>query len=151
SLIISTPLGETVDVRLMYPACVVMIEEREFQANLIELPILEFDVILAMDWLSVNHATMDCYRKIIMFKIDGEIKFIFHGGESDSSGNLISAVAARRLLKKSCQGYLAHMKDLNTEISPLQEIPIVREYPNVFLEELPGLPPEREIEFDIEL
>src|SRR5262249_17167390 len=150
-LVISTPLGETVDVIFMYSTCVVKIEGREFQVNLIELSILEFDVILGMDWLLANHATMDCYRKTIMFKLIGEIEFIFYGDRSDSPGNLISAMAARRLLRKGCQGYLAHVRDTSIEVSSLQEIPVVREYPNLFPEELPGLPPEREIEFDIDL
>src|SRR5262249_25278908 len=104
-LVISTPLGETVDVIFMYSVCVVKIEGREFQANLIELPILEFDVILGMDWLSAHQATMDCYRKTIMFKLMGEIEFIFYGDRSDSPGNLISAMVARRLFRKGCQGY----------------------------------------------
>src|SRR5262249_27131485 len=151
SLVISIPLGEMVDVIFMYSACVVKIEGREFQANLIELPILEFDVILGMDWLSTNHATMDCYRKTIMFKLMGEIEFIFYGDQSHSPGNLISAMAARRLLRKGCQGYVAHVRDTSIEVSSLQEILVVKEYPDVFPEELPDLPPEREIEFDIDL
>ena len=51
-LTISTPVGEPVEVRYMYPACVVEIEERVLPADLIELAILDFDVILGMDWLS---------------------------------------------------------------------------------------------------
>src|SRR5262249_21380025 len=132
-------------------ACMIKIEEREFQAELIELPILEFNVILGMDWLSANHVTMDCYRKTLLFHTNGELEFIFHGDRSDSPGNLISAIAARRLLRNGCQGYLALMRDVSIKVSPLQEIPVTREYPDVFPEELPSLPLEREIEFEIEL
>src|SRR5262249_14152387 len=89
-LAISTPLGESINVRYMYSACMVKIEGREFQAELIELPILEFDVILGMDWLSANHVTMDCYMKTLLVCTDGEIEFIFHGDWNDSPRNLIS-------------------------------------------------------------
>src|SRR5262249_48166647 len=94
---------------------------------------------------------MDCYRKTLLFHTDGEIEFIFHGDWSDSPGNFISAVTAKRLRKKGCQGYLAHVRDVSVEVNPLQEIPVVREYPDVFPEELPGLPLETEFEFEIEL
>src|SRR5262249_33085143 len=93
----------------------------------------------------------DCYRKTIMFKLMGEIEFIFYNDWSDSTGNLISTMAAKRLLRKGYQGYLAHVRNTSIEVSPLQEILVVREYLDVFLEELPRLPPKREIEFDIDL
>ena len=65
-LTISTPVGEPVEVRYMYPACVVEIKERVLPADLIELAILDFDVILGMDWLAKNHATINCYEKCVM-------------------------------------------------------------------------------------
>ena len=48
-LAIETPLGETIVVRHMYPICVVEVEGRIFPANLIDLKVLKFDVILGMD------------------------------------------------------------------------------------------------------
>ena len=64
-LAISTPLGEMLEVNYMYRSCEIVIGDRILYADLIELPILEFDVILGMEWLSANYATMDCYRKKI--------------------------------------------------------------------------------------
>ena len=64
---------------------------------------------------------------------------------------MISAITAKRLLRKGCQAYLAHVIDTKLEGPKLENIPIVSEFPDVFLEELPGLPPDREIEFSIEL
>ena len=60
-------------------------------------------------------------------------------------------IRARRSLDKGCQGFLAYV--INDEAEPIdvQSIPIAREYPDVFSRELPGLPPEREVEFTIEL
>ncbi|KAL8108793.1 hypothetical protein AgCh_025036 [Apium graveolens] len=50
-----------------------------------------------------------------------------------------------------CEAYLAHVVDTKKETPILDEIPIVREFPDVFPEELPGLPPNQEIEFSIDL
>ena len=67
-LAISTPLGEIVEVNYMYRSCEIMIGDIILLDDLIELLILEFDVILGMEWLSDNYGTMDCYRKKITFK-----------------------------------------------------------------------------------
>ena len=64
-LAIGIPLGETIVVRHMYPMCVIEVEGRIFPINLIELKVLDFDIILGMDWLSKNYATIDCHDKCI--------------------------------------------------------------------------------------
>ena len=61
----STPLGETLEVKHMYPTYVVETEERVLLADLIKLAVLDVDVILGIDWLSENYATINCYEKYI--------------------------------------------------------------------------------------
>ena len=58
---------------------------------------------------------------------------------------------ARRLLRKECQGYLAYAMNREVEPVELQQIPVVSEFEDLFLKDLTGLPPEREIEFSVEL
>ena len=60
---------------------------------------------------------------------------------------------AWKMLANGCQGYLANMVDKNIEVEDLlpENVPIVKEYVDVFPENLPGLPPEREISFEIKL
>ena len=64
---------------------------------------------------------------------------------------MISAFRAKRLLRKGCQGYLAHVVDTRKEVLKLDDIPVVREFLDVFLEDLLGIPIDREIEFSIDL
>ena len=64
---------------------------------------------------------------------------------------VISALRAKRLLRKGCQRYLAHVVDTRKEVLKLDDIPVVRDFPNVFPEDLPGMPIDREIEFSIDL
>jgi len=59
-------------------------------------------------------------------------------------------VTARKLLRKGCTTYLAYVVDLEKKEIELDKIPVVREFPDVFSKELPGLPPEREVEVSIE-
>ena len=64
---------------------------------------------------------------------------------------VISTLRAKHLLRKGCQGYLAHVVDTRKEVSKLDDMHIVKEFPNVFPENLPGIPIDREIEFSIYL
>ncbi|KAL4016296.1 hypothetical protein IC575_023944 [Cucumis melo] len=100
-LSVSTPSGECMLSKEKVKACQIEIAGHVIEVTLIVLDMLDFDVILGMDWLAANHASIDCSRK-----------------EADVS---------------------------------LSSEPVVRDYPDVFPEELPGLPPHREVEFAIEL
>ncbi|KAL8097604.1 hypothetical protein AgCh_030656 [Apium graveolens] len=58
---------------------------------------------------------------------------------------------ARRMLRKGNEAYLAYVVDTQKEVPNLQDIPVVNEFEDVFPQDLPGLPPDRVIEFAIEL
>ena len=75
----------------------------------------------------------------------------YQGNRSDILPCLISALTARKLLAKGCQGILAYMLDTKMKVPNLGEIPVVKDFLDVFPEELPGLPPDREIEFGIDV
>ena len=64
---------------------------------------------------------------------------------------MITAMQAKRMLRQGCAGYLANVLDLHHEGEGLENLPIVKEFPDVFPDELPGLPPDREMEFFIDL
>ena len=65
--------------------------------------------------------------------------------------NLISAITTRKMLKRGCRGYLAVVKDVQADKGSVNRVPVVCEFQDVFPEEFPGLPPEREIEFCIDV
>ncbi|KAL5773478.1 hypothetical protein ACOSQ2_013402 [Xanthoceras sorbifolium] len=82
------------------------------------------------DTLSRHHATVDCFQKEVSFGRVGELEVIF-----------------RRL----CQGYLVYAIEMRGSEARLEDISVVREFPDVYPEDLLGLPPDREVEFQIEL
>nr|CAN61139.1 hypothetical protein VITISV_009489 [Vitis vinifera] len=118
--------------------------------DLVLLDLQDFDVILGMDWLASYHASVNCFEKRVTFSIPGQPKFSFERKHVDRPLCMISALRASSLLKKGCQGFLASVMSNESDLK-LEDIPIVREYPDVFPEDLPGLPPEREVEFTIDL
>ena len=75
----------------------------------------------------------------------------YQGDRSAISPCLISALTARKLLAKRCQGILAYVLDTKKKVPVLEEIPVVKDFLDVVLEELPRLPPRKENEFGIDV
>lgn len=112
--------------------CPITIEGRELIADLILLSMQNFDVILGIEWLASYHAILVCFGKRVIFQIPEQSEFIFHGDRAPPS--VLEAVIGKE-----------------TKEAKLKDLLIIRDFPEVFLEDLPGLPPSREIEFTIEL
>ena len=75
----------------------------------------------------------------------------FRGIRRELSSNIISAMAAQRMLRKGCQGYLAYVVETEKEGILVDEIPVFIEFPDVFPDDIAGLPLDREVEFTIDL
>ena len=150
-LTVTKPVGKQVECSTYYPSCTVKIDGVTFPADLILLDIPDFDVISGMDWLSDQHATMDCFNKTISFKLDGtSSKVKFHGEKRVSQASLISTLSTVKLLRSGCEGFIAFFIE-DKQSQGVEKILVVCEFPDVFPEEIPGLPPVREVKFTIEL
>ncbi|XP_068314896.1 uncharacterized protein [Pyrus communis] len=136
----SMPRGETCYVSWEYQGCPVLVEDVIMPANLVPLDIVDFDVILGMDWLHYNCAKLDYYEKTVTFHRPGLHVVTFVGERSGLRHGVISTVRVKRLLRKRCQGYLAYVV-LNADTSThVEGVRVVRQ----FLDDLPRLPPDRE-------
>ena len=140
---VTNPLGHSVKVNEVYKNCPLVIHDREFSIDLIALPFHEFDLILGMDWLSKHQAIIDCDKKIVVLKCLDQSEVIVHGIRSGPLSKIISAMQARRFLKKGCEAFLALVLDSKRGQVKLEDIPMVKEFPVVFPEKLPGLPPQK--------
>ncbi|KAG5536039.1 hypothetical protein RHGRI_023734 [Rhododendron griersonianum] len=148
---VSQPMGSGVICSTVYKACDILIGSAHLLVDLIPLNMSHFDVILGMDWLTSNFATIDCIAKRVMIQIPDKGDITFEGKAVVPPPYLISAMHARRLINKGCQGYLCSILTTESGVTTLQDIPIVNEFPDVFPEDLPGLLVDREIEFVIDL
>ena len=150
-LLVTSPLGHSVRVNRVYKNCPLMVHDREFSVDLIALPFHEFDLILRMDWLSKHRAIVDCDKTIVMLKCPDLSEVRILGIRSESVPKILLAMKARRFLRKGCEAFLALVLDSKREQVNLENIPVIREFPDVFPEELPGVPPEREVDLSIEV
>ncbi|XP_042432594.1 uncharacterized protein LOC122019163 [Zingiber officinale] len=151
TLAVSLPSGEILNIGQEIRDCPLDFEGQTLIVDLQVLDMLEFDIILGMDWLVRYYATVDCSARVVTFRPPGLPSWVFMGTK-DEGISVISAMQAQRLLSQGCRGYLLSMIKIDQDTTTqLSDISIVQEYPDVFPEELPGLPPKRQVEFTIEL
>ncbi|XP_070056499.1 uncharacterized protein [Nicotiana tomentosiformis] len=148
---VSTPIGDSVVVKRVYRGCIIVVHSRSTVADLIELDMVEFDVIMGMDWLASCHANVDCRSKIVRFQSPGEPVLEWKCNTASPRGRFISYLKARKKIRKGCIYHLVRVQDVEVESPTIQSILVVNVFPDVFPDELPGFPPEREIEFAIDL
>ena len=92
---------------------------------------------------------VDCRMKRVTLRTPSGKEVTFIDERSNHLSNVISAATARTMVRKGCEVYLAYVIDTKKEEPSLSDIPTISDYLDVFLEELSGLPPHREIEFAI--
>ncbi|XP_070036402.1 uncharacterized protein [Nicotiana tomentosiformis] len=109
---VATLVGESLLAEYVYRACQIRVEGRDTLADLIVLDMIDFDMLMGMDWLSSCHGIVDCHAKI-----------------------------AQRLLKKGCLGLLAIVNYTRKETISIENVQVVREFSDIFPEDLPGLAP----------
>ncbi|GJW01250.1 reverse transcriptase domain-containing protein, partial [Tanacetum coccineum] len=106
-VIISTPMKNHMLIDHEYVNCPLRFDDRIRPANLLPINMLDFDVILGMDWLASHRATIDCYARTVIFGNVHQPEFVYHGSSPLKSVKLISAMKARTLISHGCQGFLA--------------------------------------------
>eukprot|EP00253_Pinus_taeda_P015011 PITA_15011 len=123
------------------------------QFDLNVLPLGSYDILIGMDWLEKHWSLVNCKTKTIYYKDDLGQQQELQGIKHPVQIRPITASQLAKCLRKKCQIYAiqvcyANQKD---KISTLDGIPVVQEFVDVFPEEVPGLPPKRDIDFTIEL
>ncbi|KAK8714256.1 hypothetical protein V6N13_149449 [Hibiscus sabdariffa] len=147
---VTSSFGDTVVVRKLYRRCPLMVQGYVFPVDVMELSFYGFDVILGMDWLVEHRARVDFETKRVSLKLADDHEVVVVGENIKFLSNVVSTLEAQRLMDDGCQAYLAYVMNPNMGEARPRDIRTVWDFPGVFPEELPGLPPDREVEFVIE-
>ncbi|GAU43834.1 hypothetical protein TSUD_371130 [Trifolium subterraneum] len=136
---IETPANGSVITRLVCRNCPVSVFGRHFGMDLVCIPLSGIDVIFGMNWLVFNQVHINCCEKTVIFpKSEGSLS-LMDGEEVKESlndhGELFMVFGSLKL-----EGGIK-----------LEELPVVSEFSDVFPEDISDLPPEREVEFGIDL
>ena len=147
SLHVSSPLGSRVRIDQICRDYELEISRILLKVDLRVMDISESDVILDMDWLTAHRVIIDCDRRRITSYTRDDIHVIFHGNKHDA---LPQTVHDSRY-SGQLMGWLTSLT-LEDEVRQDLGLPrVVCEYEDVFPNELPGLPPHRDVDFFIEL
>ncbi|KAJ9553825.1 hypothetical protein OSB04_017870 [Centaurea solstitialis] len=138
-------------VRKFAKGCTVELEGCLVPVVLRLIPMESLDVVLGWDWMIRNKVKIDCEQKMVRIKLPDGRTAVVYGAKRNRSTSLISVIKANRCIRKGCVWFMAHVVDSKKDKLEVKDVEVVRDYPEVFPEDLVSLPPDREIEFWIDL
>nr|GEX83571.1 hypothetical protein [Tanacetum cinerariifolium] len=138
---------------IVLKGCMLGLLGHPFNIDLMPVELVSFDVIISMDWLVNHHAMTVCDEKIVRIPYRDEVLIVQgdegKNGEKSKLG-IISCTKTQKYIKRSCLIFLVQVTKKETEDKSeekqLEDVPTVRDFPKVFPEDLPGLPPIRQVE-----
>ena len=135
--------------------CAVVMDQFETFVKLNVLPLGSYDILIGMDWLDQHRVILNCYDKTFAC-INNDWKPIsVRGIPRKKTVRKISTLQLKRAVRKGCKAYVVTITDEenlnNIDKLKLEDILVLKEYADVFPEEILGLPPKRELDFTIEL
>ncbi|GJW19625.1 putative reverse transcriptase domain-containing protein [Tanacetum coccineum] len=116
--------GRIVSTNTVLKGCTLNLVNYLFKIDLMPIELGTFDVIIDMDWLVALDSAIVC---------------------------VISCIKARKYVERGCHLFLAHVTEKEKSEKRLEDVPIIHDFPEVFPDDLPGLPPSRQVEFKIDL
>nr|GEW07811.1 reverse transcriptase domain-containing protein [Tanacetum cinerariifolium] len=142
--------GKIVGIDTIIRGCTINFQNHPFNIDLMPVELGSFDVIIRMDWLRRCHAVIVCDEKLVQIPYGNET-LTFRGNESNNGREsrlaVITCSKAQEYMAKGCQIFLAQIsakkEEDKSERKQLKDVPIVRDFLEVFPEDLPGLPPAR--------
>jgi hypothetical protein len=139
-LVIDTPAMGLVTIFNACLRCPLRLYDKNFEVDLVCLPLDQLDVILGMDWLRSNHVYINCFAKTVFF-LESEKR----------EALLVSSKQVNEVVQEGAELFIL-LAALNLgEKGATGELPVVCDFPEVFPVEINELPPEREVEFTIDL
>ncbi|XP_070056305.1 uncharacterized protein [Nicotiana tomentosiformis] len=144
---VSMPVGDAIIVDRVYRSCLVTIGGYETKVDLLLLSMVDFDVILGMNWLSPYPDILDCHTKTVTLAMPGLPQLEWRGILDYIPSRVVSFQKSHRMVEKGCEAYLAFVRDVSSDTPIVKSILVVRNFPDVFPSDLPSMPPNTDIDF----
>ncbi|GJS16814.1 putative reverse transcriptase domain-containing protein [Tanacetum coccineum] len=142
--------GRIASTNTVLKGCTLNLVNHLFKIDLMPIELGAFDVIIGMDWLADNDAVIICGKKEVHIPIKNRT-LVVKGDRNSSRLKVISCIKARKYIERGCHLFLAHVTEKEKSEKRLEDVPVIRDFPEVFPDDLPGLPPSRQVEFKIDL
>ncbi|GJV08592.1 putative reverse transcriptase domain-containing protein [Tanacetum coccineum] len=163
-------LQDSARITHVYGDLPLQFDDKIRSVNALPLDMCEFDMILGIDWLAVHRASVDCHSRRVIFGDIHAPEFIYqgslpgksmsysrlevlvnHSGDPSNKVLLLFGVLIRVHLGVILLHLALKKAEDKSKEKQLEEVPIVQDFPEVFLEDLPGIPPTRQVELQIDL
>ncbi|GJY08533.1 putative reverse transcriptase domain-containing protein [Tanacetum coccineum] len=158
SYVVELADGRIFETNTVLRGCMLGLLGHPFNIDLMPIELGSFDAIIGMDWLANHHAVIVCDEKVVRIPYGDEVLIVQGDGGSrreKSKLSIISCTKTHKYVERGCLIFLAQVTKKKTENESeekrLEDVPTVRNFPKVFPEDLPGLPPTRQVEFQIDL
>nr|GEY82467.1 putative reverse transcriptase domain-containing protein [Tanacetum cinerariifolium] len=109
-----------------------------------------FDIIISLDWLVKHDAVIVCGERVVHIPYENKM-LIIKSDKGVSCFKVISCIKVRKYIKRGCHLFLAYVTEDKSKEKRMEDVPVIRDFPDVFPKELPGLPLLRQVEFRIDL
>ncbi|GJS33943.1 putative reverse transcriptase domain-containing protein [Tanacetum coccineum] len=150
--------GRIIRLNAIIRGCTLNFLNHPFNIDLMPIELGSFNVIIGMNWLAKYQVVIVYTEKIVRIPWGNETLNVRKDGSdrgNETRLNIISCTKTQKYMLKGCPIFLAHVTTKETEDKSekkrLEDVPIVQDFPEVFPEELSGLPPTPQVEFQIDL
>ncbi|KAI3757722.1 hypothetical protein L6452_05265 [Arctium lappa] len=142
ALVVEVANGDQVIIRDRFCDCTLEIDGSSFGVDLLPMAIGGFDVVIGMDRLIRHRADIFCSKKMIQVPLPENSVATIYGEKGKRNNHIISSLKDRKFLAKGYPSYLAYVVDAKKEKKLVDDVEVVQDYPDVFPEDLPRLPPD---------
>ncbi|GJV77292.1 putative reverse transcriptase domain-containing protein [Tanacetum coccineum] len=142
--------GRVASTNTVLRGCTLNLLNHLFKIDLMPIELGTFDVVIGMDWLVDQDAVIICGKKVVHIPVKNKT-LVVEGDRSTSRLKIISCIKASKYIERGHQLFVAHVTEKEPKEKRLEDVPVIQDFPEVFPDDLPGLPPPRQVEFKIEL
>ncbi|GJV89768.1 putative reverse transcriptase domain-containing protein [Tanacetum coccineum] len=143
-------MGRVVSTNTILRSCALNLVNHLFEIDLMPIELGTFDVIIGMDWLVLHDAVIVCGKKEVHVPLKKRT-LVVKGDDGVSRLKVVSCMKVKKYVDRGSYLFVAQVVEKEPAERRLEDVPVICEFPNVFPEDLPGLPPSRQVEFVIEL
>ncbi|GKA08656.1 putative reverse transcriptase domain-containing protein [Tanacetum coccineum] len=142
--------GRVVSTNTILRGCALNLVNHLFEIDLMPIELGTFDVIIGMDWLVLHDAVIVCGKKEVHVPLKKRT-LVVKGDDGVSRLKVVSCMKVKKYVDRGSYLFVAQVVEKEPAERRLEDVPVICEFPDVFPEDLPGLPPSRQVEFVIEL
>nr|GEY03070.1 putative reverse transcriptase domain-containing protein [Tanacetum cinerariifolium] len=142
--------GRVASTNIVLKGCTINLVGHLFKIDLMPIKLGTFDVRISVDWLVEQDAVIVCGKRVVHVPYKNKT-LVVEGDRGASRLKVISCIKAGKFIKRGSQLFVAHVTKKEPQEKRIEDVPVIQDLSEVFPDDLPRLPPPRQVEFRIDL